>query len=613
MHGAPWCYQPGGAIGAAATPDEQCHQEDAEKAECGWMGIGKGDCEGRGCCWDESRVGAPWCFAKKQAGGQDVGAPDQGQCAQVRESERRDCGFLGVTKEACEGRRCCWMASHSGGPWCFHAPAAPPPLADPQPPRQNSSHEAQKPDSPSASEGFSLPAASPKGSSMAFVHLFEWRWDDVARECEDFLGPKGFTAVQVSPPNEHIQEEAWWARYQPVSYKLSSRSGDEAAFASMVKRCNAAGVGIYVDAVINHMASSRRTGTGVGGSHYGKRSFPQFSPRDFHHLPGDEQRNCGVHNYGDKHEVQYCDLVGLADLRTGSSYVQEQIAGYINRMADFGVAGFRVDAAKHIDAGELGSIMRRVDSRLFRYLEVIGHEGEAVLPKEYLHLGHVTEFKLAEGLPDVFRRDGALAKLEQLEKTFGLMPSGNAVTFVDNHDTQRGHAGEAVLTHKRGALYTLATIFMLAHPYGYPMVMSSYHFDNSNQGPPHEQVHTASGVNCGEGKPWACEHRQPAIANMVGWRKSAGEGGIQDHFTLEGSVVGFCRGGRACVVINLGDSESEEVVGKLPIPPGKYCNVIKSDDPATCEHVSVSEEWNHVGFTVPPMSAVAFHVGVKAL
>ncbi len=70
-----------------------------------------------------------------------------------------------------------------------------------------------------------------------FVHLFEWSWPDVARECEDFLGPKGFAAVQVSPPQEHIDPpgntDAWWTRYQPVSYQLVSRSGSEAEFRDM--------------------------------------------------------------------------------------------------------------------------------------------------------------------------------------------------------------------------------------------------------------------------------------------------------------------------------------------------------------------------------------------
>lgn len=36
----------------------------------------------------------------------------------------------------------------------------------------------------------------PERSTM--VHLFEWKWDDIADECERFLGPKGFAGVQVS-------------------------------------------------------------------------------------------------------------------------------------------------------------------------------------------------------------------------------------------------------------------------------------------------------------------------------------------------------------------------------------------------------------------------------
>lgn len=34
------------------------------------------------------------------------------------------------------------------------------------------------------------------------MHLFEWSWEDVAKECENWLGPKGYDAVQVSPPTE---------------------------------------------------------------------------------------------------------------------------------------------------------------------------------------------------------------------------------------------------------------------------------------------------------------------------------------------------------------------------------------------------------------------------
>lgn len=65
------------------------------------------------------------------------------------------------------------------------------------------------------------------------VHLFEWRWEDIALECERFLGPYGYGGVQVSPANENamirqdVVQRPWYERYQPVSYKLESRSGTE--------------------------------------------------------------------------------------------------------------------------------------------------------------------------------------------------------------------------------------------------------------------------------------------------------------------------------------------------------------------------------------------------
>merc|ERR1712038_740722 len=134
-----------------------------------------------------------------------------------------------------------------------------------------------------------------KDSKQAIVHLFEWSWDAVADECTKVLGPKGFCGVQVSPPNEHIQGGQWWTRYQPVSYKLESRSGNRGQFIDMVNRCKSAGVNIYVDAVINHMTGHGGSGQGTGGSGYDGpyENFPgvPFGIQDFH------QPYCDVSNY----------------------------------------------------------------------------------------------------------------------------------------------------------------------------------------------------------------------------------------------------------------------------------------------------------------------------
>lgn len=167
----------------------------------------------------------------------------------------------------------------------------------------------------------SIGLSAQPASADTFVHLFEWQWEDVAQECENWLGPKGFKAVQVSPPQEHIQGDAWWTRYQPVSYQLESRSGSSEAFADMVQRCNAAGVDVYADAVINHVAHGK--GLGIAGSSYDSEalSYPHYQRDDFHEPCGIEQSD-----YAQNAEsVRQCQLVGLPDLNTSDPTVQSRM------------------------------------------------------------------------------------------------------------------------------------------------------------------------------------------------------------------------------------------------------------------------------------------------
>ena len=76
-----------------------------------------------------------------------------------------------------------------------------------------------------------------------------------------------------------------------MSYILNSRSGTREQFVDMVERCNAVGVRIFVDTVINHMAGVDREGFGTAGSPFNtmgtNRDFPlvpftekDFTPRD---------------------------------------------------------------------------------------------------------------------------------------------------------------------------------------------------------------------------------------------------------------------------------------------------------------------------------------------
>jgi len=278
-------------------------------------------------------------------------------------------------------------------------------------------------------------------------------------------------------------------------------------------------------------------------------------------------------------------------------------------MAELGISGFRIDAAKHQDPGELGQLLSQVNSSLWRFGEVISGAGEAVTPSMYFSTMEVTEFDYARKLAPVFKGDGNLQSLESFGESWGLMPRGEAVVFIDNHDSQRG---EAQLTYKDGSLYQLATVFMLAHPYGYPKVMSSYYFTSHDQGPPSQSVHSGGGnVACGNGQPWVCEHRWTPVANMVAWRRSAGASDVTSFSKLGSDTVSFCRGTAACIAINRQQSATWTVTLKVTVPAGTYCDIIQSDDTSSCPTVTVASDGT-VKLVVRPLSAVAVHIGKLA-
>ena len=460
--------------------------------------------------------------------------------------------------------------------------------------------------------GLSLGLTLPNIVSAApttFVHLFEWNWQDVAQECEQYLGPKGYAAVQVSPPNEHITGSQWWTRYQPVSYELKSRGGNRAQFIDMVNRCSAAGVDIYVDTLINHMAAG--SGTGTAGNSFGNKSYPIYSPQDFH-------QSCTINNsdYGNnRYRVQNCELVGLADLDTASNYVQDTLAAYINDLQAIGVKGFRFDAAKHVAASDIQSLKTKINGSPVIFHEVIDQGVEAVSASEYLSSGLVTEFKYSTQLGNTFRK-GSLAWLSNFGEGWGFMPSSSAVVFVDNHDNQRGHGGAGnVITFEDGRLYDLANVFMLAYPYGYPKVMSSYDFHgNTDAGGPKVPVHNNGNLECFASN-WKCEHRWSYIAGGVDFRNNTADNwAVTNWWDNTNNQIAFGRGSSGHMAINKEDSTLNATV-QTDMASGQYCNVLKGElsaDGKRCSGEVIAVNANGtINLNVGAWDAMAIHKNSK--
>ncbi|GAA1244494.1 carbohydrate-binding module family 20 domain-containing protein [Kitasatospora nipponensis] len=438
-------------------------------------------------------------------------------------------------------------------------------------------------------------AAAPPGVKDVTATLFEWSFASVAKACTDTLGPKGYGYVEVSPAEEHIQGPQWWTSYQPVSYRIAGRLGDRAAFQNMVTTCHAAGVKVIADAVINHMTAG--AGTGTGGTTYTKYTYPGlYQDQDFH---GCRQP---ISNYGDRSNVQNCELVQLADLDTGSAYVQQTIANYLDDLASLGVDGYRIDAAKHIAASDLAAIKARTTKKdAYWAQEVIYGAGEPIQPSEYTGTGDVDEFRVGTDLKRIFA-GGKLADLNGWGASWGYLPSNQARSFVDNWDTERNGS---TLNATYGNTYTLANVFLLAQTYGSPNVYSGYSFAAIDDGPPNGGT-----VNACYQDGWNCTHAWRQVANMVGFRAAVAGTAVTNWWSDGANAIAFGRGAKGYVALNH-ESGALTQTFQTSLPAGSYCDVEHGDPaPGGCTGPSytVGADGRFTA-TVGAGDAVALYVG----
>ncbi|KII86838.1 glycoside hydrolase family 13 protein [Plicaturopsis crispa FD-325 SS-3] len=440
------------------------------------------------------------------------------------------------------------------------------------------------------------------GSKNVIAQMFEWDWDSLAAECTNFLGPAGYGFVQTSPPNEHITGTQWWTDYQPVSYNITSKRGNRAQFAAMVKTCSDAGVGVIADVLWNHMQGGD-SATGVGGTVVTHYNYPgMYNVSNFHHCG--LETNDNIVNYNNRIEVQTCQLDSLADLATNSTYVQAQLAAYGDDLVSLGVQGFRLDAAKHMNTTDIAAILAAMKTKPgYITQETIYGSGEPVLPTEYLQNGDAQEFRYASTLYYAFG-DGPISGLQNLD-SMGWVSGSQANVFVTNHDTERN--GYALNYLSANNTYITGTVFSLAHPYGTPTVLSSYSFTDIDVGAPNNGTGTCATAGGSGG--WLCQHRYPAMAGMVGFRNAVGSGALQNFVTGTSSQIAFGRGSAGLVAIN-NDNSAWTVTLSTLLKDGAYCDVVSGAvaNAYGCTGSGYTVSSGSVTLTVPARDAVALHI-----
>ena len=447
------------------------------------------------------------------------------------------------------------------------------------------------------------------------ANLFEYDFNSIAADCTNVLGPDGFAAVQVAPPEDSYDQpdHYWWDVYQPVDYSVGGRLGTEAQFESMISACHAAGVKVYVDAVLNHMAA----GDGGADTSYDGQSFdsstltyPAYSSADFHSYPADcPESSDSIVNWLSYTEVTQCRLDGLPDLATETTTVRDAEAGYLNSMIEMGADGFRLDSATEIGETDIAAIesMLDDDTTTGQPVGIVqevwpGSSGQDARldPTSFEPEGSVTAFDYTYAITDDFE-DGDLAALDSYSPE---LPSSDATTFVSDQDTER--SSSASLSYADGAEYNLADEFLLAYGYGTPQIYSSFEYGNYNQAPPDTSNGDVTDTVCGTGA-WACTEQNSAVDAMVGWHNLAltDDAAVANWTTDGNDLIAFSRGDAAWIAINNGGSAETDTF-QTGLPDGSYCDIVADTySDGTCSGAGIVVVDGQATVTVPADGSVA--------
>lgn len=179
------------------------------------------------------------------------------------------------------------------------------------------------------------------------LHAWGWKVDEVKSRLQS-ISDAGFKAVQLSPlhPSKSTDaNHAWWNLYQPLGFKVATGNenplGDKTKLTSLTKEAAKYDIKIVMDVVTNHLA-----GSASGFDNAVKNYEPTIYNNDLMWHNGDVPQS--AYTNGNRQQITNYGI-GLPDLKTSDSRVQQRVISMLKEYIDCGVKGFRFDAAKHIE------------------------------------------------------------------------------------------------------------------------------------------------------------------------------------------------------------------------------------------------------------------------
>lgn len=286
----------------------------------------------------------------------------------------------------------------------------------------------------------------------------------------------GFTTIWITPP---FKQE--WVQGNSAAYHgywindfltIDPHWGTNADFKAFVDCAQSQGIKVVLDIVMNH------TGDVIGYNGSGKAAIPAGrqnakNPAWLNKLTNYNNRG-DVRDWNDKFWAQNGDFFGLDDIKTTNQEVIDGFAEvYSYWVNEYGVDGFRVDTAKHVDDAFLGKWWPKVlaatnvkKPNLFAFSEVFD-SSQDVLSAFMRNRGlpSVLDFGFQADAIQYAGGDGDAGNLNYVLRqddkyTTASRNAYNLVTFLGNHDMGR----VANLLLKNGAKAdTLLASTLFAH------------------------------------------------------------------------------------------------------------------------------------------------------
>ena len=293
----------------------------------------------------------------------------------------------------------------------------------------------------------------------AVLHCFNWSYNAIKRNLSA-IKEAGYTAVQTSPvhsPKDYNfawtnQSDQWWKLYQPIDINVADGDtwlGKKSDLKALCDEAEKLGIKVICDVVFNHMANTSDSGGNKMSNINAQVSSTLRNNSAYWHI-----NSIWANNDNDRYNMTM-GSIGMPDLNTNSSYIQNRCRDVLIELIELGVDGFRFDAAKHIETPTdtdnssqfwptvINGSQASTENPIYYYGELLN--GIATSTSAYTKYMSVTD-NYSSDLTLASVKNNNASALSNPSYSKGASPD-KSVLWVESHDTYMGSSGSAGISN----------------------------------------------------------------------------------------------------------------------------------------------------------------------